>query len=119
MSPSRTKKTSGGQPRNVNHLHHGFYGHLYTLDEEAALAADPVSIDDEQRLLRTRVLRLAAQLKLSRDFDKDLHGLQVLLHIIQTIAALERTKLVARGKDGELSESILEALASLDPDAEL
>src|SRR5512133_1212062 len=57
-------KRTGAQARNTNTFKHGFYGALLTVDEHAGLAGN-ISLDDEQKLLRSRARRLAARIKLS------------------------------------------------------
>ncbi len=108
----------GGQQGNKNAQQHGFYGQLYTAEEQSALSK-PLSLDDEQNLLRSRVLRLARKITLKTLTKPELAAMNTMSLLIQTIATLERTKLLARGKGGEIGKTILEALSELDPYEEL
>jgi hypothetical protein len=97
---------------------HGFYAELFTRQEQALLDK-PVALEDEEKLLRVRVLRLARRMALEMDLKDELGSVSALARMIQMIATLERIRLLIRGKEGQTENAILEALSELDPYEEL
>ncbi len=113
------KKKKGGQPGNKNALKHGFYSELLTKDEIARLnKLTDVNLDDEITILRALVYRLTEQIE-TTDMDEARKTANTISNIVQVINTTQRTKLLARGGGGEIAQTILEAIMSLDPYKEL
>jgi uncharacterized protein YjcR len=116
---AKTKSKRGGQPGNKNALKHGFYSELLTKEEIARLnkVAD-INLDDEIKILRALVYRLIEQIE-TTDMDEARKSANTISNIVQVINTTQRTKLLARGGGGEIAQTILEAIMSLDPYKEL
>ena len=116
-----TTRKGSGQPGNKSALRHGFYSKLYKAGDENRLKES--IIEDEQALFRIKAYRIAelTPLKGSLDqiTDKELHLLEILNLYGISINTFERTLLLARGHGGEIGDTILEALRSLNPYEEL
>lgn len=134
---ARKKKTKtsarrqGGQPGNKNAEKHGFYSRHFTVDEATRLeGSDRLSIEAEIDLIRVCIDRLTEQL----DFEpvylmgKDQNGapiqtqqrdghylqqLNTLSVMSQSLATLQRTHYLTRGKGGSVEKDIMEALEEL------
>jgi hypothetical protein len=96
----------------------GFYKRLLTA-QELSLLEQPATLEDEQKLLRSRVLRLARKITVRGDADKQLSSIRALVLMIQAIATLERVIVLTRARAGGTDPAILEALTELDPYEEL
>ena len=113
------KRKRGAQPRNKNALKHGFYSELLTKDEIARLnQIREIDLDDETKLLRALAFRLAEQIE-THDMDEARKTANTIANIVQVINTTQRTKLLARGGAGEIAQTIMEAIMSLDPYKEL
>lgn len=112
-------KKKGAQPGNKNALKHGFYSELLTRDEIARLnKIKDIDLDDEIKILRALTYRLAEQIETSA-MDEARKTANTISNIVQVINTTQRTKLLARGGGGEIAQTIMEALMSLDPYKEL
>lgn len=112
-------KKKGAQPGNKNALKHGFYSELLTRDEIARLnKIKDIDLDDEIKILRALTYRLVQQIETS-DMDEARKTANTISNIVQVINTTQRTKLLARGGGGEIAQTIMEALMSLDPYKEL
>lgn len=112
-------KKKGAQPGNKNALKHGFYSELLTRDEIARLnKIKDIDLDDEIKILRALTYRLVEQIETS-DMDEARKTANTISNIVQVINTTQRTKLLARGGGGEIAQTIMEALMSLDPYKEL
>ena len=122
MHNSRTSqissRTSGAQPGNKNAQKHGFYSQLYSLEEHERLG-DSTPLEAEQGLLRTLVFRIGRHLRFDALTPAELSGMFHLLLAVQHINTLERTLQLARGRGGELGQTILDALKEMNPDEDL
>lgn len=118
MAPKKKKRRQGGQPHNKNALKHGYYSSLYSA-ADFKRQAQPARVEDEQELVRHFILQLAEDLRLQDPTNKDLAIFNALLLAVDRVNTIERTILLARGKGGEIGETILEALRGLDPTLEL
>lgn len=112
-------KKKGAQPGNKNALKHGFYSELLTRDEIARLnKIKDIDLDDEIKILRALTYRLVEQIETSA-MDEARKTANTISNIVQVINTTQRTKLLARGGGGEIAQTIMEALMSLDPYKEL
>ena len=117
----------GAQPGNKNAEKHGFYSSRFNQDESKRLAeSEQHSIESEIDLLRVCMDRLTEQLDFSivyfqtkdgadtnsRD-DHYLKQLNTLTLMTQSLATLERTHYLMKGKGGAVEKSITEALEEL------
>jgi uncharacterized protein YjcR len=115
-----TKRKPGAQKRNKNALKHGFYSELLTVKEQARFnKLKDIDLDDEIKLLRAIVYKLRENISLNDLSEDELKALNTLANIIQVINTTTRTKLLARGGGGEIAQTIMEAIMSLDPYKEL
>jgi hypothetical protein len=111
-------RPSGAQPGNKNAQKHGFYSQLYSL-EEAHRLGESTPLEAEQALLRTLVFRIGRHLHFDALTSAELNGMFHLMLAVQHINTIERTILLARGKGGELGQTVLEALQEMNPDEDL
>ena len=120
MSPRNkpSGRTTGAQPGNKNAQKHGFYSDLYSLEEQRRLSHS-LHLGDEQDLLRTTAHRIARHLRFETLNPEELRGVFHLILAIQHINTIERTIQLARGRGGDVGQSILEALKDMNPDADL
>lgn len=115
----KTDKKRGGQTGNKNALKHGFYSELLTKEEIARLnKIKDVDLDDETSLLRALVYRFAQNID-TGDMDEARKTANTIANMIQGINTTQRTKLLAKGAGGEIAETIMQALLSLNPYKEL
>jgi hypothetical protein len=115
---SMPKSTASRKPKPLNPARHGFYSELFS-EQELALLNRPLALEDEEKLLRVRVLMLARRLTKDMDLKDELGGVGALARMIQMIATLERVRLLVHGSDDEANTAILRALSELDPYEEL
>lgn len=117
------ERKRGAQPGNKNAAKHGFYSNLLSAEEIARLNdVKDVDLDDEIALLRALIQRLTAQLGQKLDtstIDEARKTANTIANIVQVINTTQRTKLLARGGTGEIAQTIMEAILSLDPYKEL
>lgn len=105
---------------NKNALKHGFYSELLSNAEIARLnKIKEIDLEDEIKLLRSIVHKLKENISLKKLEEDELKALNTLAIIVQTINTTQRTKLLARGGGGEIAQTIMEAIMSLDPYKEL
>jgi len=116
-SKSTTGRRRGGQPGNKNGLRHGFYSHLYTIEEEKELRDS--SIEDEQSIARFKARRFAELTPLKNPTERELAIFDRFNAILITINTIERTRLLARGHGGEIEDEIWKAIMELNPYEEL
>jgi uncharacterized protein YjcR len=115
-----TKRKPGAQKGNKNALKHGFYSELLTQKEQARLnKIKEIDLDDEIKLLRSIVYRLRDNMSITDISEDELKAINTLSNIVQVINTTMRTKLLARGGGGEIAQTIMEAIMSLDPYKEL
>jgi hypothetical protein len=113
------KKNRGGQKNNKNALKHGFYSELLSPAEIARLnKIKGVDLDDEVKLLRSLTYKLAEQID-TKQIEEARKTANTIANIIQVINTTQRTKLLARGGGGEIAQTIMQAIMSLDPYKEL
>jgi len=131
MPRTKKKKTTarkpGAQPGNKNAEKHGFYSSRFEAEEVKRLeGTERHSIESEIDLLRVCMDRLTEQLDFSivyfqnkdgadtnsRD-DHYLKQLNTLTLMTQSLATLERTHCLIKGKGGAVEKSITEALEEL------
>lgn len=109
------KKKRGAPKGNKNALKHGFYSELLTSAEVARLnKLTEIDLDDETKILRALVYRLTEEVDTSQ-LDEARKTANTIANIVQVINTTQRTKLLARGGAGEIAQTIMEALMSLDP----
>lgn len=114
------KNKKGAQKGNKNALKHGFYSELLTAKEIARLnKIKDIDLDDEIKLLRSIVYKLREKMDMNAVTEDELKRLNTLANIVQVINTTTRTKLLARGGGGEIAQTIMEAIMSLDPYKEL
>lgn len=112
-------KKKGGQPGNKNALKHGIYSELLTPKEIARLnKITEIDLDDETKILRALVHRLIEKIDM-KELDEARKTANAVANMIQIINTTQRTKLLARGGTGEIAQTIMEAILSLDPYKEL
>lgn len=110
-----TGKKRGGQPNNKNALKHGFYSEILTKEEIARLnKIKEIDLNDETSLLRALVFRFAQQID-TGDMENARKTANTITNMIQGINTTQRTKLLAKGAGGEIAETIMQALLSLNP----
>lgn len=110
------KNKKGAQKGNKNALKHGFYSELLTAKEIARLnKIKDIDLDDEIKLLRSIVYKLREKMDMNAVTEDELKRLNTLANIVQVINTTTRTKLLARGGGGEIAQTIMEAIMSLDP----
>jgi hypothetical protein len=115
MARHQPGRRRGGQPGNKNALRHGIYSICFSAAEELKLKDS--SIEDEQQLARKMVLYLVQLLDFQNHSISKLE-LSIVDRINQyliTINTIERTRLLAKGKGGELGQTIWGALMGRDP----
>lgn len=116
----KPKRKQGAQKGNKNALKHGFYSELLTPAELARLnKVKEIDLDDEIKLLRSIVFRLRKIVSIEELNEDELKALNTIGNIVQVINTTQRTKLLARGGGGEIAQTIMEAILSLDPYREL
>jgi len=119
QTPASKRPSRAAQRKpSARRLRHGFYAGLFTAPEQKLLD-QPILLEDEEKLLRVRILRLARRITLDMDLKDELGSVGALARMIQMMATLERIRVLLRGKDGEAGNAILEALSELDPYDEL
>lgn len=116
----KPKAKRGGQPGNKNNLKHGFYSELLTKTEVARLnKIKDIDLDDETKLLRSIAYKIRESLSLTELSEEELKAVNTIANLIQVINTTQRTKLLARGGGGEIAQTIMEAIMSIDPYKEL
>ena len=96
-------------------MKHGFYTSTFTREEIRLLDAAAADSEQEKKLLRVKILRLARMTPLKKIETKELEALIKLTRVIAMLDALERTGINARKVDGSAG-SLLDALDEMDPD---
>ena len=116
-SKNTAGRRKGGQPGNKNGLRHGFYADIYTLKDGEELKKSV--IEDEQAIMRFKAHRLAELTPLHKLNNKEINAIYCLCKAIEKINTIERTRMLARGRGGDIGADILQALRELNPDEEL
>jgi hypothetical protein len=96
-------------------MKHGLYTSTFTPDEIRRLDAASPGSEQEKKLLRVKILRLAKLTPLKKIETKELEALIKLTRVVAVLDALERTGINARKVDGSTG-SLLDALDQMDPD---
>jgi len=103
----------GGQPGNKNNLRHGLYSKLWTAQVDEVLQES--LIEDELALFRFKARALAGLTPLVKPDEAELRMFDRLIATGIAINTFERTRLLAKGKGGELGQTIWDALIGRNP----
>jgi hypothetical protein len=117
MARNHTGRRRGGQLGNKNALRHGLYSEVYSVKEAKNL--QDRDIGNELLLWRFTVLFLARIAPFKKKLDDFTPNDFALLELMNSygisINSYERTLLLAKGKGGELGQTIWDALMGRDP----
>lgn len=117
----KSKRKPGAQAGNKNALRHGFYAKTFTADENDRLDAQKRDVTAEINLVRVYISRLCPEISFDEITRTDNNGAQyrdahylsqlnTLSMLTATIATLERTDYLMRGRNESVQASILQAL---------
>lgn len=124
---TRPGRKPGAQPGNKNAMKHGFYAKRFSDSESRRLdTQDLTDVKSEIAFLRVCIDRLSEQLDFSISYfqnkdgadtnsrdDHYLKQLNTLSIMAQSIATLVRTDHLVKGKAGDVSSAIFEALEEI------